>query len=119
MRRSAGRAKSSKLTCELTGFPGRPNSGHAAQQAERERLRRLDRDLPPLQHAEPVEHRLHDVVVTDRHAAAGDHRVAGDQRVLHRALDVRLVVARDAEVDRFAPAASSIASSIGRFESRI
>ena len=94
---------------------GQPEQRHAAQQPERERLRRLDRDLPPLQDAEPVEHRLHDVVVADRHAAARDHRVAGDQRVFERALDVRLVVARDAEVDRVAAGgrAASRAASDG------
>ncbi len=100
MRRSAGRAKSSKLTCELTGFPGSPNSGTPAQQPERERFRRLDRDLPPLQDTEPVEDSLDDVEVADGDAAAGDHRVAGGQRVFHCAFDVRLVVARDAEVHR-------------------
>ena len=45
---SAGRANSSKLTSDDTGLPGSPNTGVPRTIAERERLRRLDRDLAPL-----------------------------------------------------------------------
>ena len=80
IRRSAGRASSSKLTSELTGLPGRPNTGTvvraAVEQAEGERLGRLDGDLHPLHVGDPPEHRLDDVVVAHAHAAARDDGVA-------------------------------------------
>ena len=85
IRRSAGRASSSKLTSELTGLPGRPNTGTAGrrrgEQTERERLGRLDRDLHPAHVGDPRQHRLHDVVVAHADAAAGDDGVARRPRV--------------------------------------
>ena len=97
-----------------------PEHRHAPHDAERERLRRLDRDLAPLERAEPVERGLHVVVVADRHAAAREDGVAADRAPARAYATMRvLVVARDAEVDGSTPASRASATSIGRFESRI
>ena len=79
IRRSAGRANSSKLTSELTGLPGRPNTGtrrRRREQPEGERLGRLDGHLHPPHVGDAAEHRLHDVVVAHADPAARDDGVA-------------------------------------------
>ena len=81
---STGRAKRRKHITAATGLPGRPMNTAAPELPEGERPARLDRDLPEVQPAEPVD-RAHDVVlVAARGAARGDHRI-----VLRRGLAQR------------------------------
>ena len=103
MRRSAGRASSSKLTSELTGLPGSPKIGVLVEPTERERLGRFDRDLHPGHVGDPTEHRLHDVVVAHRHSAARHDGITVGRCGTEHAFQLRLVVTHDPEVDNVAP----------------
>ncbi len=99
--RSAGRANSSKLTIELTGLPGRPNTGTpAVEQTEGERLGRLDRDLHPAHVGDARQHGLDHVVVAHADPAAGDDGVTARRGVAEDGFQRGLVVADHAEVDR-------------------
>ena len=89
--RSAGRAKSSKLTCDDTGLPGSPNTGTAPSVANASGLAGL---IATCAHSDSaaraapatrLEHELHEVVVADRHRAARQQRVARVGGVLDRA----------------------------------
>ena len=107
--RSAGRANSSKLTRDETGFPGRPNAGTAPSIANASGFAGLiatcaHSDEPPRSLRDPFEHELHEVVVADRHRAARQQHVARSRpRARSPSVIARLVVADDAAVDRLAP----------------
>ena len=96
IRRSAGRARSSKLTSDETGLPGSPKIGVPSSSAEGERLGRLDRDLQPVHVGDPAEDRLDHVVVAHAHAAAGDDGVVAGRGVAQHGLELGLVVGHDA-----------------------
>ena len=81
---------------------GEAERGAAVDVAERQRLRRLDGDLHPVDLADLVEHPLDEVELAHRHAARRHQRVAAAGAVLERGRDQRLVVADEAEVDRLA-----------------
>ena len=71
----------------------------ARDDPEGQGLGRLDRHLPPLHGAQPVEHHLDVVEVAHAHAAARDQRVALGQALLERRGDGGFIVGDDAEVD--------------------
>ncbi len=92
--RSAGRAKSTKVTSAETGLPGRPKTSvpPRARRAEPRRLARAQRDAPEaLLHARRAERRLDVVVRADGDAAGEQHDVRrlqrpGDRRPGRRAI---------------------------------
>ena len=69
----------------------------------RERLAGLDGDPPEPQLAELAEHRLHEVMRADRHAAAGDDDVRAGDTVTQSCPDVVEVVEGDPEPDDVGP----------------
>src|SRR5439155_991297 len=91
---------------------GQAEHGRPVDHAERQRLRRLDRDLPRLHPPQASERRLHVVEVADRDAPARENSVAAGDGVLQRARDDALVVGREACNTRTASPSRSVYSTI-------
>ncbi len=100
MRRSAGRASSSKLTIDDTGLPGSPNTGVPSSIPNANGFAGLIAICIHRMSAMLREHGLHHVVVAHADAAARDDGVALGGGLTEHCLQRRLVVGDDAEVDR-------------------